>query len=145
MPMYSISGRSSIAGTNVRGMFSLYAPAGVDLIVREVGIFNTTSTAFAAALARFTATGTQGSGLTESKWDPGSAAAAGTGFAGHTADATVGDTIRQASIGAAIGSGVIWTFGARGLRIAAGTSNGIGIIIPTGTGQICDYYLDWEE
>lgn len=145
MAMYTIAGRSTIAGTTVRGMFSLYAPAAVNLIVREIGIFNTTSTAFAAALARFTATGTQGAGLTESKWNNNAVAASGTGFAGHTADATVGEVFRQASVGAAVGSGVIWTFGGRGIIIPAGTSNGIGVIIPTGTGQICDYYLDWEE
>lgn len=145
MARYSIAGRSTIAGTSLRGMFSLYAPASVALKVREVGVFNTTSTALAIALVRFTGTGTQGAGLTETKWDPGSAAASGTGFAGHTADATVGDTIRQASLGAGVGNGVIWTFGDTGLVIAAGTANGIGIIIPTGTGQICDYYLDWDE
>lgn len=145
MAMYTIAGRSTIAGTTVRGQFSLYAPASVDLVVREVGIFNTTSTAFAAALVRFTATGTQGAGLTESKWNASAVAASGTGFAGHTADATVGEVIRQASVGAAVGSGVIWTFGGRGLIITAGTTNGIGIIIPTGTGQITDFYLDWEE
>jgi hypothetical protein len=126
-------------------MFSLYAPASVALKVREVGVFNTTTTALAVALARFSATGTQGTGLTESKYDPASVAASGTGFAGHTADATVGDTLAQASLGAAIGSGVIWTFGDTGIVIAAGTANGIGIIIPTGTGQICDYYCIWDE
>lgn len=145
MARYSIAGRSSIAGTTVRGQFSLYAPASVALKVREVGIFNTTSTAFAAALVRFTAAGTQGAGLTETKYDPASVAASGTGFAGHTADATVGDTIRQASIGAAVGSGVIWTFGDTGIVIPAGTANGIGVIIPTGTGQITDFYVDWDE
>lgn len=145
MPMYSIAGRSTIAGTTVRGQFSLYAPAGNDLIVREVGIFNTTVTAFAATLARFTNATGVGAGLTESKWDPGSSAANGTGFAGHTADSAVGELFRQLSVGAAIGSGVIWTFGGRGLRIAAGTANGLGVIIPTGSGQVVDYYLDWEE
>ena len=68
-----------------------------------------------------------------------------TGFAGHTADGGTGQVIRQASLGAAIGSGVIWTFGDAGLVIVLGTANGIGIHCPTGTGQICDYYIDWDE
>jgi hypothetical protein len=29
--------------------------------------------------------------------------------------------------------------------ISAGTANGVGIICPTGTGQILDYYFDWDE
>ena len=145
MARYSIAGRSTIAGTTVRAQFSLYAPASVALKVREVGVFNTTTTALAVALARLTATGTQGAGLTEMKYDPASVAASGTGFAGHTADATVGDVAAQASLGAAIGSGVIWTFGDTGIIIPAGTANGIGVIIPTGTGQICDYYMVWDE
>ena len=68
-----------------------------------------------------------------------------TGFAGHTGDGTVGDTLRQASLAAAIGSGVIWTFGDSGIVVPPGTANGIGIICPTGTGQILDYYFDWDE
>lgn len=145
MARYYVAGRSSIAGTTVRGQWSLYAPASVALKVREVGIFNTTSTALAVALVRFTAAGTQGSGLTEGEYDPASNTPQGTAFAGHTADATVGDTIRYASLGAAVGSGVIWTFGDTGLVIPAGTGNGIGTIIPTGTGQICDFWIDWDE
>lgn len=145
MARYAIAGRSTIAGTTVRGQFSLYSVASRTGKVRECGIFNTTSTAFAAALARFTATGTQGAGLTESKYDGGAPAAQLTGFAGHTADATVGDTLRQCSLGAAVGSGVIWTFGDTGIVIPAGTTEGIGVIIPTGTGQVTDYHLDWDE
>jgi hypothetical protein len=29
--------------------------------------------------------------------------------------------------------------------IQPGTANGVGIIIPTGTGQVLDYYFDWDE
>ena len=141
---HSIAGRSTIAGTTLRGLFSLYATASVGAKVREVGIFNTTTAALAVALVRFTATGTQGAALTEADYDMANPAIC-TGFAGHTADATVGQVFKQASLGAAIGSGVIWTFGDSGILIPVGTANGIGIIIPTGTGQICDYHLDWDE
>jgi hypothetical protein len=143
--MHSIAGRSSIAGTTLRAQFALYAIASRTIVVREVGLTNTTSTAFAVALVRLTAAGTQGSGLTEAPWNTEGPAQNGTGFAGHTGDATVGGVLRQASIGAAVGSGIVWTFGGSGLRIPAGTANGIGTIIPTGTGQIVDYWLDWEE
>lgn len=145
MARYAIAGRSTIAGTALRAQFSLYAVASRVGKVRECGLFNTASTAFAVALARLTAAGTQGAALTETQYDTQSAAAQMTGFAGHTADATVGDTIRQASLGAAVGSGVIWTFGDTGIVIPAGTGNGVGPIIPTGTGQISDYSMDWDE
>lgn len=141
---HSIAGRSTVVGTTLRGMFSLYAIAAVGAKVREVGVFNTTTTAVAVSLVRFTNATGQGAPLTEVDYDPANPAQC-TGFAGHTADSAVGSPLRQASLGAAIGSGVIWTFGDSGILVPVGTANGIGVICPTGTGQICDYYLDWDE
>lgn len=141
---HSIAGRATVVGTAARGQFSLYATASVGAKVREIGITNTTATAFAAAVARFTTAGTQGAALTEADYDAANAAIC-TGFAGHTGDASVGQIIRQASIGAAIGAGMVWTFGDSGLLIPVGTGNGIGVIVPTGTGQIVDYWMDWDE
>jgi hypothetical protein len=49
-------------------------------------------------------------------------------------------------MGAAIGDGVIWTFNNDvGVTCAVGTSNGLGLYVPTGTGQVCDYVLVWDE
>lgn len=141
---HSIAGRSTIAGTTVRALFSLFSVASVGAKIREVGVVNTTSTALAVALVRFTNATGVGAGLTEANYDPANPAQC-TGFAGHTADGAVGEVFRQASIGAAIGAGVVWTFGDSGLLIPVGTANGIGVIIPTGTGQICDYWLDWDD
>ncbi len=141
---HSIAGRSTVVGTTARAVASLFAIATVGAKLREVGIFNTTTTAFAASLVRFTNATGVGAGLTEVDYDPANPAQC-TGFAGHTADGAVGSPFRQASIGAAIGAGVIWTFGDSGLLIPVGTANGIGVICPTGTGQICEYYLDWDE
>ena len=144
MARHSAAGRSSIAGTNVRAQFSLFAAANNGANVREIGISNTTSTAFAVALVRFSAATNVGSGLTEANWDPGKETLC-TAFAGHTGDATPGEVIRQWTVGASVGSGVIWTFGDSGLVIDNGTGNGIGVIIPTGNGQISDFYIDWDE
>jgi hypothetical protein len=141
---HSIAGRSTVAGTAARAMASLFAIATVGGKVREVGVFNTTAVALAVALARFTNATGVGAGLTEADYDAANPAQL-TGFAGHTADGAVGQVFRQAVLGAAIGSGIIWTFGDSGLLIPVGTANGIGIITPTGTGQICDYYIDWDE
>lgn len=145
MSRYSTGGRATIAGTTVRGIFSLYATAAVTPRVREIGLWNTTANATAVAVVRFTSTGTQGTGLTEVPMDDPVHVAIATTFAGHTADPAVSAPIRQASLAAAIGAGVIWTFGGNGLEIAPATTNGVGVIIPTGTGQVMDYYIEWEE
>lgn len=145
MARFSIAGRSTVAGTTLRAVASLFAVASRTLKVREVGVFNTTSTAVAVALVRFTNATGVGAGLTEVAYDEAGPAPNGTGFAGHTADGAVGSPIRYAPLGAAIGSGVIWTFGDTGIIVAAGTANGIGVICPTGTGQVLDYYFDWDE
>lgn len=145
MARYSIAGRSTVAGTTLRAVASLFAVASRTMKLREVGVFNTTSTALAVSLVRFTNATGVGAGLTEVAYDEAAPAPNGTGFAGHTADGAVGSAIRQASLPAAVGGGVIWTFGDTGIIVAAGTANGIGIICPTGTGQILDYYFDWDE
>lgn len=143
----SVAGRSTVVGTSARAIASVFAIASKGFRLREVGIFNTTTTALAAALARFTAATNVGTGLTEVTWDGGidQAAPSITAFAGHTGDGTVGGVLRYATIGAAAGAGVIWTFGDSGIVVPPGTANGIGVICPTGTGQILDYYFDWDE
>jgi hypothetical protein len=111
--------------------------------IKEIGVFNTTSTACAVGVARASATGTQGAGLTEVCEDDDSHTIIATGFNTHTADATVGACIRQASLGAAVGSGVIWTF--EDLVLDNATTAGIVIVCPTGTGQHLDFHIVWEE
>jgi len=142
---HSIAGRgTTVTWSAVRAGVSLFGIATFGIKLREVGITNTTSTAFAAALCRFTNATGVGTGLTEVDYDPDNPAQA-TGFAGHTADGAVGGSMRQASIGAAVGAGIVWTFGDSGLLIPKGTANGIGIICPTGAGQVYDYWMDWDE
>jgi hypothetical protein len=110
----------------------------------EVGVFNTTTTACAVGIARASATGTQGAALTEVCEDDDVHVVIATGFNTHTADATVGACIRQASLGAFIGAGVIWTF-PKGIVLDNATTAGVVIICPTGTGQHLDFYIAWEE
>lgn len=139
----SAAGRSSIAGTSVRAQFSLFGSASFGASIIEITITNTTTTAFAAALARFTAATNVGSGLTEVAH--GINPPQCTGFAGHTGDASPGSAFLQRSIGAAIGAGTTWSFAPGELIVPVGTANGIGIIIPTGTGQISDFEIVWDE
>ncbi len=142
MARCSVAGRTSAVPTAARGP-SLYATTGVKPRIVEIEVFNTTSTACAVGVARASATGTQGAGLTEVCEDDDTHTIVATGFNTHTADATVGGTIRQASLGAAVGSGVIWTF--PNLVLDNATTAGIVIICPTGTGQHLDFSITWEE
>jgi hypothetical protein len=144
--LVSVAGRSTVAGTTLRAIASVFSIAAKGFRLREVGVFNTTVTALAVALVKFTNATGVGAGLTEVAWDPTiDGTPQMTAFAGHTADGAVGSAIRQATLGAAAGAGVIWTFGGGGLVVPVGTANGIGVICPTGTGQILDFYFDYEE
>lgn len=145
MPRCTVSGRTTIAPTATLPAVSLYATAARRLKVKEVHLFNSTATSFVAALNRLTTAGTQGAGLTEVCEDDTDAVIIGTAFAGHSVAPTLGGEVRRTDVGAAVGSGMIWTFSEAGLQIPAGTANGIGILCPTATGQILDYVIVWDE
>lgn len=146
MARYTAGTRSTGAGTTARPLGGLMAIASRSCYLNEVGVFNTTTTAVALRLARITAAGTPGTGLTEDKYDGGDDTNDMTAFDLWTADATISAAnLRVASLGAAVGAGVIWTFAPPGIFIPAGTANGVGIVLATGTGQICDWYMEWEE
>jgi hypothetical protein len=145
MPRCSFGMRGTVVGTSARAMMSIFSTASGGFRLVEVGVFNTTTTAVAIALARFTAATNVGTGQTEGEYDTDAVPPLATVFAGHTGDGTVGQILRQATLGAAAGAGVIWTFGNGGILVPSGTANGIGITVPQGTGQICDLEFTWDE
>jgi hypothetical protein len=139
-------GTRTVAATATLPCMSLYAIAAVSFDLLEVGITNTTVTANVVGLCRLTTAGTPGSGLTEAALDQGSVAASSTAFLAHTGTPpTLVDLGYRWSLGSAIGSGVIWTFGPGELHALIGTANGVGIWCPTGTGQALDVYMKWVE
>ena len=150
MPRYS-AGLLTGAGTNVRPMIAIYSAAGSTGTVREIGAFNTTATAVALKLTKITANGTQGAELTQTAHNPFKALAQCQVFTTNTADATLGEDLGYRTVlGAAVGSGVIWTFGDDGLLIglpdaALTVEIGIGLILENGTGQACQAYIVWDE
>lgn len=144
MSQFSVAGRSSIAGTTVRALFSLFASASFGCRVRGIKITNTTAVAACYAVQRFSAATNVGAGLTENAWDVNPPQC--TAFAGHTGDGTLsGSPIEEVTLGAAAGAAGWFTFGGSGILIPIGTANGIGVIVPTGTGQIVDFQIEWEE
>lgn len=145
MPRYS-AGAKTTAGSTTLPIISLYSGAAVGPKIREIGVFNTTSTAVDVKLVRLTSAGTQGAGLTEANHDPDTATAACSAFNTHSANPSLGNDMGyRASLGAAVGAGVIWTFGDQGIRVPVGTSNGLGVIVENGTGQACQAYIVWDE
>src|SRR3990172_3934260 len=108
---FTVGTRSTGGGTTARPLGGLMAVASRSGSVREVGVFNTTTTAVAIRLAKLTAAGTPGAALTEEKYNTNDDAPDLTGFDTWTVDATVSaGNIRVAALGAAVGAGVIWTF-----------------------------------
>lgn len=144
MARYSAGMTAAGAGTTVRPIFGILGTATMSPVLREVGLFNTTTTACTYRLVNFTA-GTAGTGQTERKHRRNAPAATATTFGLWTADATVGeDTGYRMVLGAAIGSGAILTFGAEGLETELGSTSGLGLV-PVGTGQVCEVYFVWDE
>lgn len=147
MARYSVGARAAGAGSATLPIMSLYSAAAVNMRLREVGVFNTTATGgFTIALCRLTTTGTQGSALTEFAVDASSAASSCQAFNTHTVAPTIVDGGYRFHMPAAVGAGVIWTFGGDlGVNANVATTQGVGIYVPNGTGQVCDVYLVWDE
>lgn len=148
MARFSSAWRTTGAGSTTLPLAGLMAVATVRPRLVEVGVFNTTSTACAVALRRVTAAGTSGSTQTvvyES--DPSQAALATPKDTWTVAPTFATGNLRVASLGAAVGSGVIWTFGGQlgGLVIPNTTGDGVVLSVLTGTGQICDVSFVWDE
>jgi hypothetical protein len=146
MARYSTGLRATGVGSTTLPFAALAAAAGSGGKVVEVGVFNTVAVAVAVKLVRLTTAGTPGAGTVEAEHYPDGNTPQCTGFDVYT---TTGPTLidlgYRTVLGAAIGAGVIWTFGDTGLVIPAGVANGIGIILAVGTGQICDWYTVWDE
>jgi hypothetical protein len=145
MARFSSAYRSTGAGSTTLPMASLYAQATGNLWLVEVVVTNTTATAASMALRRFTTAGTQGASQGVNYEEDANASLKGDPRDTHTVAPTISSgSIRNASLGASIGSGIAFTFGGRGLLIPNGIANGVGLMPLTGTGQICDVSWSWD-
>jgi hypothetical protein len=125
---------------------SVYAVASTGFVFRECGIFNTTTTAVAARMVRLTTAGTQGSALTAAEYDSNSPVALCTPFGTHTGAPTIGDDLgMRDACGGAVGAGAKFAAAGRGIAVPPGTANGVGVICATGTSQVVDTFLVWDE
>lgn len=148
MSRYSSGGVTS-AGSTTLPAAALVGAAGARLKIVEIGVFNTTSTAVALVLARLSTAGTPGSTLdgADNNTDPGSTGTP-VGILKGTYTSTPPTTAKigfRAQLGASVGAGFAWTFGAGGLIVPAAAAAGIGILVDTGTGQALETYFVWDE
>ena len=151
MPRYS-AGDLTTAGSTTNPIISIYSAAASSCVIREIGVFNTTATAVALFLTRLTDAGTVGANLVEARHNPKSAPALCTAVGTHTSTGpTLGEDLGYRTVlGAAVGSGVIWTFGDTGIVVSAADAveavgNGVGVLVENGTGQACQAYIVWDE
>lgn len=146
MSRQSAGYRTTGAGSATLPMASLISLNTGALYLVEVGVTNTTLTQFECSLKRLTAAaGTPGATQSVNYEEDSAMVAKGDARDTYTVGPTlVNGEIRRASIGASIGSGVIWTFGGRGLLIPSGSISGVCLMPMVGTGQISDVYWSWD-
>lgn len=147
MARTAVAYRTTGVGSATLPSTSIYSLGTGDLWLVEVGITNTAATAFVCSLARLTSAGTQGAAAGTVTYEEGSASltAKWAAVQAHTVAPGLGPDVRRASIGGSIGSGVIFTFGGRGLLIPSGVANGLGLIALTGAAQLSDVYWSIDQ
>jgi hypothetical protein len=142
----AVSYRTTGVGSATLPMTSIYSLGTGDLYLVEVGVTNTSVTAFQLSLVRLTTAGTQGAsaGTVYSEEGTGNFTAKFAAVQAHTVAPTINE-VRRASVGASVGSGVIFTFGSRALMIPSGTANGFGLIAISTAGQLMDVYWSVDQ
>jgi hypothetical protein len=139
--------RTTGVGSATLPSTSIYSLGTGDVWLVEVGITNTAAVAFELSLARLTAAGTQGAAAGAWTYEEGATnlTAKVSAVQAHSAGTPLGAEVRRTSIGASIGSGVIFTFGGRGLLLPSGTANGLGLIAVVGAAQLMDVYWSVDQ
>lgn len=142
-----MGGGLTSAGSTTLPLVALVGGTTVRPRILEIGVFNTTTTAVALKLCRLTTAGTPGSNMAVDKADP---LEVETNIAllkntySSTAP-TTSDLGFRCVLGAAIGSGFVWTFEDNELRVPSTANNAIGILVENGTGQAVQTYWKWRE
>src|SRR5690242_11949555 len=107
MARVAVAYRTTGAGSATLPTTSIYSLGTGDCWLVEVGVTNTTVTAFEISLARLTTAGTQGASAGTVTYEEGATnlTAKVAAVQAHTVAPTLGPEVRRASIGASIGSG----------------------------------------
>lgn len=140
---YSAASIQTGTKTTLRGPTIVVGTSG--MILWEVGVASTVATESHVQLRKFTAAGAAGTAIDDVPWGDGAAstfAASQVPSADHT---PVAGFIRSDYLPAAIGGGIIWTFGPKGMYIPGGTGDGFYIALGSGTDRVVSFYFDVEE
>src|SRR5829696_2852629 len=110
MARTAVAYRTTGVGSATLPSTSIYSLGTGDLWLVEVGITNAAATLFQISLARLTTAGTQGASAGTVTYEEGAAnlTAKWAAVQAHTVAPTLGGEVRRASIGASVGSGVIF-------------------------------------
>lgn len=141
------AGGLTSAGSTTLPVCALVGSASVRPRILEIAVFNTTTTAVALKLCRLTTAGTPGSNMAIDKLDPADVEAnvANLKNTYSSTAPTTSDLGMRTVLGAAIGSGYVWTFEEREFMVAAAANAGVGILVENGTGQALQTYWKWRE
>lgn len=147
MSKFEVGTIATGAGSTTLPFGSFYAATTVMPRVQEIGVFNTTATSCAIKIVRLSTAGTKGTAITMplglNGADPSTTAS--TAFQAHSVAPTFTDIGRRGVLGAAIGSGVIWTWNDYEFVLAASATAGFGLIGDGATPQLCSWYVKWYE
>ena len=136
-----------VGGAGTTGVAQAEFRAGADpAYIREVGIFLNAATASTIGLGRPANNGSVAGGtvtLGQANVQDDSAAAAGFVTTGWSTAPTVPTQFfRRIGLPAAIGNGIIWTWGERGLRVKQATSL---VVWNLATNSVASISFVWEE
>jgi hypothetical protein len=140
------AGLLTTAGSTTLPIIALVGASTIRPRIWEIGVFNTTATAVALKLVRMTTAGTPGTAASAiATHIPEDSAPVAAVRGTYSVTATMTDAGYRCVLGAAVGSGCIWTFGDSGFVLPAATAAGVGIVVENGTGQACQAYFVWSE
>ena len=142
-----IAGFTTAAGSTTLPICALVGSASARIRIYEIGIFNTTAVACNVVLCRLSTAGTPGTAATSRNLD-GSDTQTAVGALRNTYTSTAPTTTELGMgfpLGAAIGSGLMPTFGDEELVIPATANAAIGFLVESGTGQALRVYFKWKE
>lgn len=135
------------AGDATNPFAGIYAGSATRLILREVKCFTTAANAARIMIRRATTAGTWTGEEEIEQWEDGPSPD-GTIVVTSTSTApTMGNPIDYGAVGAAIGSGFVYTYygEGRGIVIPSGTGNGIVLIEQANTANTYDVVFVWDE
>jgi hypothetical protein len=143
MARYTLASRTTNVTTG-QACWELRSTATDRLFVRELGITLAAATASTFGLGRPAAIGvTPTAPVTVVAMDPGDPAGTGTvALAWGTGPTIPAAFLRRIGLPATIGSGIIWTFGERGLVVPASSSVILWNLSATG---VSDVYVEIDE